>query len=344
MVWPIDDNKVHDELQASFSHVINGTAHANHYADYVRVGVFLGNSGQIRSALAMLEDRLEEKLLGRLNWKEKLGNWIAQRNAPAIKSNAIGHAQSHFGDWDKRIDQKKPKKYKAASHLLTDVLCEIEDGASFGLFQDENGHPKAEMILALSGPQFRQQLKEARPFKDPTVGPDHGEFTHRVQWALLTLSGVLRNPVAQVYQKIGEIADEQNKFGLWDAICDRIPKGATGLQPSFTFWKEADVDFRCPEALLSWLCKDEQQKSYPLLAGFLKARKEKRWHQFENDLLGESYLAAKVYNSTYDRLSDPQKDKIAEWLTGGLVVDDQAAAKHDPHGLMRPSGGGYDLG
>jgi hypothetical protein len=163
-------------------------------------------------------------------------------------------------------------------------LTEKERQWGFTLFADQFGTPKAQMIMPLKADQFREQLTEKQPFKDPTIGPDHGEYTHRLQWYLIAEGAGFKEPAAEVYKHIGMVPwqgsvytkDGANNFGLWDTLCDRQPIGAPGLPTPFPFYKADNLDFRCPEALLTWLCQPAQLQTYPLVASFLKARKEKR--------------------------------------------------------------------
>ena len=207
----------------------------------------------------------------------------------------------------------------------------------------QHGHPKAEMIMPLKADQFRQQLQEKRPFKDPTIGPDHGEFTHRIQWYLIGVAGIVRNP-AEVYKHIGLVAwqgsvfvkDGANNFGLWDALCDRQPPGAPGLPTPFPFYKMNATDFRCPEALLTWLIQPSQLRDYPLLSSFLKARKEKRAfvqdHTSYKDPLAEHYISLKVFNKPYTSLSPADQQRVDQFIQGG-----------QQNGLLKPrtDGPGY---
>src|SRR6185503_2432005 len=84
-----------------------------------------------------------------------------------------------------KINQQPVKKDLAFSKLLTDELAEKATLWGFQLLADHNGHPKAEMIWPLKADQFRQELQDNRPFKDQTIGPDHGEYTHRLHWYLI---------------------------------------------------------------------------------------------------------------------------------------------------------------
>jgi hypothetical protein len=318
------------DLRQNFPELFSDPEHAAYLSSYAAIGAFLSGRKAIEPSLRLLETRLENRLLDRLGYDSPMGKMLRDGR----KGFWIKEAQKEFDDWQRRLKLSnlggKPQKDPAFSKLLTTELTEIEQGAGFTLFMDKNGHQKVEMIMPLQADRFRKQIQEGRQFKDPTIGPDHGEYTHRLQWALIVLAGVVTNPVA-TYKQIGKSAwSVSSGFGLWDALVDRQPFGAQGLPKPFPFYKRNAHDFRTPEALLTWLCEPAQQSSYPLLAGFLKARKAKRAYVTNNDSLADplidNYVARKLFGVPFEALSKEDKDDVR------LVLD-----MTQPYGVAQPT-------
>ncbi|HZI11167.1 MAG TPA: LirA/MavJ family T4SS effector, partial [Myxococcus sp.] len=148
-------------------------------------------------------------------------------------------------------DGQSSKKGSVFSHLLSEELAENEREWGFQL-GDVNGHPKAHLIGPLNGNQFRAQLVNKRPFKDPTIVSDHGEFTHRIQWYLAATAEFFENPVADVYQAVGTVLWQQDpRYGLWDFLCDRnenetyIPWLMPSKPGDADYVLGGEFDFRC---------------------------------------------------------------------------------------------------
>jgi hypothetical protein len=295
---------------------------------------------KIEPLLHQLEARIETKMWARLGYDTPRGQTLQS----ARRGYYLKEANSQFADWKTRLDQRNAgtwaKKDAAYSKLITEVLTEIELGAGFSMYQDMHGHPKVPMIMPLKAPQFRGLLTAKRPFKDPTIGPDHGEYTHRVQWALIVLGNVVNAP-ALVYQRIGEVPwTVSSDFGLWDALVDRQPVGAPSLPQPFPFYKRNDHDFRTPEALLTWLCSPAQQSSYPLLAGFLKSRKDKRQYVNDNDSARDpllfNYLSRKIFGVPLEALDKEQGQYVEAFIQGGQQKG--ILAPHPQKPTYRPVG------
>ena len=72
-------------------------------------------------------------------------------------------------------------------HVLTTVLTKHEKELGFAIGHDSRGRESAPTYLGYVEPEeFRQRLQWGMQFKDPTVPGGHGEFTHRIQWYLIT--------------------------------------------------------------------------------------------------------------------------------------------------------------
>jgi hypothetical protein len=279
-------SQITQDLFVQFPNAYSDTDHAPYLSSYARIGAFLTEVGSVQAQLAELEKRVESRLLTRLGYDSGI---FSKFRGIGLKRN-INKATQQFEGMTDRMQQtnsgKKVKKNPAFSKLLTDELTQIEKDAGFTMSDDEDGHPKALMIMPLSAKKFRELIENKRSFKDPTIGADHGEYTHRVQWALIVLGKIVLEPV-KVYSMIGTVAwPKSDNFGLWDALVDRQPFGAANLP--------------------TWLCLPEQQAAYPLVAGFLMNRKMKRAFVTANDSAKNplllNYIGRKIYGRPYDQL------------------------------------------
>jgi Family of unknown function (DUF5636) len=105
-------------------------------------------------------------------------------------------------------------------HVLTAVLKANEKRLGFQSAATYLGYVQPE--------EFRQRLKQGMQFKDPTVPGGHGEFTHRIQWYLITKE--LEPPKGgwvDFYKWIGSVkhtkpveGDEEDwgELGLWVSL------------------------------------------------------------------------------------------------------------------------------
>jgi hypothetical protein len=216
------------------------------------------------------------------------------------------------------------------------------------------------LMTPLASPTFLKNLTHARPWKD-IVGPNHGEYTHRLQWCVL-IRGHYVDKSAGIFKHIGGLAPvpvtPKLSFTVWDALFDRVKRGNPDFPNTWPFWAEDRLDFRSPEALLDWLCLSQQQKAYPLLAGFLKARKEKRLFQQQDGSASNfaaDYLARKVWGQEYNTLSKPDQLQIQEYLDEAAGRDRRGPLFGDAHpvilaqsaekgiGLVQPTATGYQF-
>jgi hypothetical protein len=148
--------------------------------------------------------------------------------------------------------------------VLTTVLSEFEERHGFNLVMDgTTGRKRAKLYLSFVEPTvFLNQLKAGYHWKDPTVSPEHGEFTHRLQWYLLIEGGALNgvSPV-DVFKACGNYERKNppsrsrdrhiDRTDLWELLFDRDTKENpnTFLYPVAA----SDADFRNPNNLNSYL-------------------------------------------------------------------------------------------
>jgi Family of unknown function (DUF5636) len=324
--------EVRDRLQKHFPQIFSDVTHQPYVSDYLEVGAFLSGPVHIVGTLDLLEQSLEDRMFTRLGYNASTaGQKLQNVRREYYLKQAQGQFNQSIDRFREKINQTPIQKDPVYSQLLTDELASVETNEQFALFSNRYGEPRVEMIMPLKADQFRDQLQKGRPFKDPTIGPDHGEYTHRLQWYLIARAGVLNQPVIDVYKHIGMVAWDGSgnpgtthgaeNFGLWDELCDRQPMGAPGLPQPFPFYKADLLDFRCPEALLTWLCQPAQLDKYPLVASFLKARKEKRAYiqnqDSRDDPLAAHYIALKLFNRPYNLLSASQQTIVDEFQQAG---------------------------
>lgn len=165
-------------------------------------------------------------------------------------------------------------------------------------------------LRIMKGDEFRAQIQDKRPWKDPTVGTTHGEYTHRIQWFAVAHGGLdLTRGVSDVFAEVGRYASpkppraidagvgldlledmaemtgvpadrldledlgRQVHWGLWDVLCDRDAGDAAPIP----FKALSPTDFSAPENLNMWLIESEEAtQRFPLLRAALRGRKEKR--------------------------------------------------------------------
>ncbi|RKH74470.1 LirA/MavJ family T4SS effector [Corallococcus aberystwythensis] len=181
-------------------------------------------------------------------------------------------------------------------HVLTTVLTNFEEARGFSVVTDNSGRKRGQLYLSFLPPElFLAQLRAGYHWKDPTVSPEHGEFTHRLQWYLLIHAGVLGQGVAARdvmdvcgrYQRtkppLNALNRESERTDLWEMLFDRDTKDGAN---SFLYpLADSDGDFRNPNNLNRYLRGVSSQddlrlpparRHAPLLQDFLKARFTKR--------------------------------------------------------------------
>jgi hypothetical protein len=137
-------------------------------------------------------------------------------------------------------------------------------------------------------------------WKDPGVGVNHGEFTHRIQWYIATQVNVwnpfLRKTPLEIFKMfandlcrgVGENVDKT----VWDVVFDRLL---------------AKTDFRTPEVLHAWFKQPGQQKdkNVGVLAQLIAGRSLKREHQnFNLNKLNQKQADEQIDIKAKDAQSD----------------------------------------
>lgn len=176
---------------------------------------------------------------------------------------------------ERKSDMKEGKNY----HALARVLERREREVGFDSVEG--------MTIHLTGfvppGEFRKKLlKLGYHWKDPGAGAAHGEWTHRIQWYLLTKSKTVSQP-ASAFEALADkdcisdkkmtVGGEAMPIGMWDVLFDRFetsavdgqnaPKSNTGRAPNF----------------LNKHIKQDASKQWPTLAAYLTRRDDKRDEQ-----------------------------------------------------------------
>jgi hypothetical protein len=216
------------------------------------------------------------------------------------KSEKYGSAES-AKTLAKMKHTPKPDKPGGIKNILTTVLTSITTEAGFG--------EKIAIPLSFANAEsFRSVIQEGTLMKDPTVPNWHGEHTHRLQWAMIVLGGVVNNAF-EMYKYIGSVVYEKNKdCGLWDTICDRDG----GEAPTIPFKSDKELgyrDFRSPELLTQYICLDTTLQ-FSLLTPYLSARVKKRQMGVDK----YDYVAKKIFEKKYSELNVQEVAKVKEFV------------------------------
>jgi len=277
----------------------------------------------------------------------RLANFVASNTSVALnsKKNSVDYhdvkkAVSEGAFKHKQTDerQKSMAKWTAPEgnppnpsgdpfrKVLQSALEVIEKMAQISYPKEKSDVFHPYFVGLLSKEKFRETVASGRQWKDVGASPAHGEFTHRLQWLIVaTTAEIPIHQVGQMYRDIGTFGttaktqDRLKQDDLWSRLFDRPqPLGAKGDAIG-------KYDFRCPEMLHEWL--RNQHNKYPLLAGFLSARYEKRtshlkWsmENFPTTTQMCEYTANKVLGKTYADLTPPQKQIVDDIMKEGVIA------------------------
>jgi hypothetical protein len=328
MPWPLSRKNIEQEIETNFPAIAKD---AKFLDALVNIGWFLTSAGDVMPELDYLEKALFNRAFGKSLGPER--DKIYQQRAKDYYGDATKRAQA-------KAKNEKVEKDADLQHLITLEFADEEKRAGLAKWK-KNGEPYQVMVMGpFSGEGFLRNLQEGRHWKD-IVGPNHGEYTHRLQWYLIG-KGAHVSGVGDIFRKIGSAEVkryEENRLWctVWDAIVDRLPP-EDPRAVTFPFVAQNALDFRCPEYFLTWLCT--QQDRYPILSSFLKGRKEKRLSQ---NLDFSSYVALKVFDCPFEELPRDVQQKIDQFAQNGTAVKDPKLLKQE-FGLLAPKkGGGYAI-
>jgi hypothetical protein len=279
------------------------------YDDYAAIASYLSDPQQYSLALKKLNDEMEVLYSHRL---ERAYPFYA-RHAAAFATHFVN--QNDYRYLNKAYKTNKPRELwereqiqaeqaiQQFKKLLTETLAKNELKHGFTI-ADIN--PTTDIIVGLPE-RFNDLLRNKKPFKDIGAGYQHGEYSHRIQWYLITQIRNLNNPAATIYEKLPgwstKYVEEYSKprtqrdFYMWEFLVDRdgVPTNAA-LIP---FKTAEQTDFRAPSNLNRWLCDEVQSETYQWLHSSLKRRWDKRSAQI---LI--VYVANKKFQKSYKLMRD----------------------------------------
>jgi hypothetical protein len=257
----------------------------NHLNFYAVASQVLLSRDDVDSGLAWLNTLMERKLEAR------------------VGASALGSKKTEFVEYYAGGRGTKVADFRK---LLTETLTEFE--ARIG-FVDKIPN----LLRELAGPEFGSVLRAGAHWKDPGAGVQHGEFTHRIQWFLVVVSGKLDAPAAgprvSAYRALTEItrfstglnpADrvrpELEYIPLWSVLFDRLTEfWEHEGSPNGLLKQACDMqDFRCPEFLHPHIIATDNRARWPLLGAFLHARTLKR-ETFLQPAVRLQYIVKKLH-------------------------------------------------
>jgi hypothetical protein len=135
-------------------------------------------------------------------------------------------------------------------------------------------------------------LANGTHWKDPGVSPDHGEFTHRIQWYAICKAGLklthqpidlfkkLSTPECFFYASKADEEADRNDRSMWYFLFDCADGAVNPTYVSFetaTPWKPTTDNFRSPEYFNRWMIMDMTASTqFPFLSQYLADRYHKR--------------------------------------------------------------------
>jgi len=253
----LDEGTAEKELKTLYP----GIEKHKYFKEHVRISVALGNgphSKEMIKGLYALEKAMCERIARSRFWESE--------------STRVRRLKTAFQYWKERrasyatSQEESPEKPSDLRHVLTDVLGKYELHHGF----QQSGVKVPVYVDNVKTSLFVQALKERRHWKDVGAGRYHGEFTHRIQWYLLSAGGVsallIKEP-ALVFATLGDYQRENPGRTLWDDLCDRRALETPNKD-----------DWRVPDYLNEWLFTETSaaRNICPVLSAFVGLRFEKR--------------------------------------------------------------------
>lgn len=154
---------------------------------------------------------------------------------PGLSSSARAKAQAYFAGWRTRQTTGHDKNY---AHLLSNELARMEKESGFTHQQapwswpwttTKTTTPKVPyMVSVVSAKTFEFQLLNSQHWKDVGVSAMHGEYTHRIQWYVISAVRVVPAPAKIMSELAHYPPNGLNQSALWDCLFDRARSDASG--------------------------------------------------------------------------------------------------------------------
>lgn len=186
----------------------------------------------------------------------------------------------------------------------------------WGINTDADGSVRITILRMLEPEEFGAQFRLGQLFKDPGAMQDHGEYTHRIQWYIISTQNIVEDPNTVLASMWDHLATSGNANGLWDCLLDRL-RYYNGIEH---FRATGKTDFRSPEHFNLWMMK---QSDYPTLSLFLNGRFEKRQINME------------IMTQIAGWLDTNKESEAAEKLLECVSEDGAAAAFSIPYALKK---------
>ncbi len=272
-------------------------------------------------------DVLEQDMIAEANRR------LNQLHLPALNAVTQQQWRADFGARTRPRDPNQAPLPPTQTHLLSDVLSHNEQNRGFQLYPrvGRNWGQTVTYLTFIPPDRFRENIRASRHWKDPLVPGGHGEFSHRIQWYLVT------NNVPQpaegwqsFYEWVGRIAHQIIQggddagwaaLGLWDALFDRNNHNAPNVNGPYN--TNANTDFRSPENMQEYIINVMPDS---LLKRFTAARQQKRDYILANDVRIQDYVAKKLHQRRYNQLTVPQQQ----------IVDQLVADNYRAEGIVQP--------
>ena len=278
--------------------------------------------GRIDGALGKLEALMFQVVDGRLK-DDVRGQFPDPERKKLIGNTAAGGAFAPKTSSERKevVKQTAPMTKLNADpfrKVLTTALDQFESNLNYPVNRDAAFHPR--YVGLVSPERFLGNIAQGQHWKDVGASPDHGEFTHRLQWFVIAASDTVPpNKVAEVYRGIGlcrrnaRAEDGLGQSALWARLCDRPIERLSNGKPGGTV---GIADYRSPENFNTYL--RAQAVRFPLLSSFLSARHAKRSGGgdsggFPSYAMMKNYCAKKLYKRAYAELKlgeQAEVDKI----------------------------------
>lgn len=141
----------------------------------------------------------------------------------------------------------------------------------WGVNTDADGSVRITVLRMMEPDEFAEQFRMGQLFKDPGAQPNHGEYTHRIQWYIISTQKVVDEPNTVLISMQNHLATPNHANGLWDCLLDRLRFAQGGIK---YFLATGEHDFRSPEHFNLWMIS--QADRFPTLSLYLKGRFDKR--------------------------------------------------------------------
>jgi hypothetical protein len=247
--------------------------------DFAKIGAFLADAGAVGSK-ASLGLRELNAAIGKVVWNgtpktqalmcERLNkNYLTASEKE--KTALFGQVQTELCKLllltkTTRANAEHADKVKiiqgdeatAFQGVLQAVLLKNE--YAHGMHTDDQGHPLVPpLIYSFTGTievdKFLQAVKAGYQWKDIGVSPEHGVFSHRIQWYLISQADDFwhlkpqdfKNVYREIGKYTGKVADSLNQTSLWARLCDRPVTSKRAPSLGLDLGTSDGKDFRSPE-------------------------------------------------------------------------------------------------